>query len=109
MYCLLPFTVHSLIKAEGFALVCEQCSDQLSDVKRMHPLGTCADKTHIKVRKCKIVYIRTPWICLTWVKPHAVSWLRFDLVACVCEWDICSLITSLYDDVHITFVFAVPY
>ena len=57
-----PLTVHSLIKAEGFALVCEQCSDQLSDVKRMHPLGTCADKTHIKVRQCKIIYIRTPWI-----------------------------------------------
>lgn len=49
-----PLSVHHLIKAERFALVCELCSDQLSNEKRMHPLGTCGDKTHIKVRQCII-------------------------------------------------------
>ena len=45
-------TVHTLIKAERFALVCELCMDQLSDEERSLPLGTCGDKTHIKVKKC---------------------------------------------------------
>ena len=45
-----PLIEHPLIMAERFALVCEMCSDQLSDEKRMCPLGTCGDNTHIKVK-----------------------------------------------------------
>ena len=55
--CLL--TVHTSIKAERFALVCELCMGQLADEERSLPLGTCGDKTHIKVKKCNccILYL----------------------------------------------------
>ena len=52
-------TVHTLIKAERFALVCKLCMGQLSGEERSLPLGTCGDKTHIKVKKCNccILYL----------------------------------------------------